>query len=396
MLKLVKKKMMNNSPIAKEKSKKINDNKNQKEWIESDNNEKNKEISLSKDIYFNITSLNSFLSEECKDFYDKFELLELLKSGSAGAVYMGQLKNRLNSRQIAFKFLFDISKVNRDKKTEEKSKKKKRERNQHLEISIHGKLKNQHIPEIFGYYKIQDDSCIAMEYIKYGDVENFKRKVLKRSSLSESLVLYIAGGILKSLYYIHIKNKIIHMDIKQQNVLIDDFLTVKLTDFSVSLNYSKAKDYINLPMVGTCYYMSPEVLRKKRIPVIEASKIDIYSLGVLLYLLAFCDYPYKLNDVNSKDYERIAKNVEENDLEFPKDTGHSSIFLNFLKNCLNKDIKKRYNIHQAMNDPWIGGYQILLNEKEKLYNAGQFVIALMVDNFMSFNNYIKELEKKEL
>ena len=88
--------------------------------------------------------------------------------------------------------------------------------------------------------------------------------------------------------------------------------------------------------------------------------------------------------------------MEENDLEFPKDTGHSCIFLNFLKNCLNKDIKKRYNIYQAMNDPWFGGYQILLNEKEKLYNAGQFVIALMVDNFMSFNNYIKDLEKKKL
>ena len=385
---------MSNSSIVKEKSNKINDNINQKKWIDSDNNEQNKGISLSKDIYLNIKSLNSFLSEECRDFFVKFELLELLKSGSAGAVYMGQLKNRQISRQIAFKFLFDTSKVNRDKKTEEKSKKKKRERNQHLEISIHGKLKNQHIPEIYGYYKIKDDSCIAMEYIKYGDIENFKRKVLKRSSLSESLVLYIAGGILKSLYYIHIKNKIIHMDIKQQNVLIDDFLTVKLTDFSVSLNYSKAKDYINLPMVGTCYYMSPEVLKKKRIQVSEASKIDIYSLGVLLYLLAFCDYPYKLNDVNSKDYERIAKNVEENDLEFPKDTGHSCIFLNFLKNCLNKDIKKRYNIYQAMNDPWFGGYQILLNEKEKLYNAGQFVIALMVDNFMSFNNYIKQLEKK--
>ena len=387
--------MMSNSSIVKEKSNKINDNISQKKWIELDNNEQNKGISLNKDIYLNIKSLNSFLSEECKDFFAKFELLELLKSGSAGAVYMGQLKNRPNSKQIAFKFLFDTSKVNRDKKTKEKSK-KKRERNQHLEISIHGKLKNQHIPEIYGYYKIQDDSCIAMEYIKYGDVENFKRKVLKRSSLSESLVLYITGGILKSLYYIHIKNKIIHMDIKQQNVLIDDFLTVKLTDFSVSLNYSKAKDYINLPMVGTCYYMSPEVLKKKRIQVSEASKIDIYSLGVLLYLLAFCDYPYKLNDVNSKDYERIAKNVEENVLEFPKDTGHSSVFLNFLKNCLNKDIKKRYNIHQAMNDPWFGGYQILLNEKEKLYNAGQFVIALMVDNFMSFNNYIKDLEKKEL
>jgi hypothetical protein len=48
-----------------------------------------------------------------------------------------------------------------------------------------------------------------------------------------------------------------------------------------------------------------------------------------------------------------------------------------------------------MKDPWFEGYQILLNEKEKLYNAGQFVIALMVDNFMSFNNYIKKKEKEE-
>ena len=172
------------------------------------------------------------------------------------------------------------------------------------------------------------------------------------------------------------------MDIKQQNVLIDDFLTIKLTDFSVSINYSKAKDYINLPMVGTCYYMSPEVLGKKRILVNEASKIDIYSLGVLLYLLAFCDYPYNLNEVNSKDYEKIAENVDKKNLEFPRDTGHSKVFINFLKNCLNKDIKNRYNIFQAMKDPWFEGYQILLNEKEKLYNAGQFVIAIMVYNFI--------------
>ena len=60
-------------------------------------------------------------------------------------------------------------------------------------------------------------------------------------------------------------NKIIHMDIKQQNILIDDFLTIKLTDYSVSINYKKAKDTITLPMVGTCYYMSPEVLNKKTI-----------------------------------------------------------------------------------------------------------------------------------
>ena len=146
-------------------------------------------------------------------------------------------------------------------------------------------------------------------------------------------------------------------------------------------------------MIGTCYYMSPEVLRKETIPVKYASKIDVYSIGVLLYLLAFCDYPYKLKEVDNKNYSQILKNVEENNLEFPVDLEYSKPFLNLLKNCLNKDISKRYDIFQLINDPWAKGYQIILNEKEKLYNAGKFVIDLMVDNIINFNEYIKQVEK---
>ena len=64
-----------------------------------------------------------------------------------------------------------------------------------------------------------------------------------------------------------------------------------------------------------------------------------------------------------------------------------------MKNCLNKDINKRYNIHQLVNDPWVKGYKIILDEKEKLYNAGKFVVDLMVDNILNFNEYIKNVEK---
>ena len=347
--------------------------------------------SKNKEPFLELKDAQQYLSENCKEFDEKFELLELIKSGSAGAVFRGQLRSRpnQNSKQIAFKFLLGNykEKNERDKKTKEKSKKTDKK---HMEISIHGMLKYKHIPEIYGYYKIDNSSCIAMEFNKYGDIENFKKNILKRCSLSETLVLYIAGGIIVALNYIHTKNKIIHMDIKQQNILIDDFLTVKLTDFSVSLNYKNLENYINLPMVGTCYYMSPEVLNKKRILISEASKIDIYSLGVLLYLLAFYDYPYKLNDVSGKDYAQIAKNIAEENLEFPQDTGHSKLFMNFLENCLNKNIKKRYDIYQVMKHPWFKGYYIILNEKEKLYNAGKFIIDLMVDNLISLNKYLKE------
>ena len=377
------------------KSNSINEN------IRNQNKEENTPIQSikstdSKNPYSDINNLNNLLTEYCKDFYEKFELLELLKSGSAGVVYRGRLRNKINSRPIAFKFLFSNLKEKKDKKEKEKEKSENnaKETINHSEIKIHGILKNKHIPEIYGYYKIYNSSCIAMEFDKYGDIESFKRKILKRSSLSESLVLYIAGGILEALFYIHTKYKIIHMDIKQQNVLIDDFLMIKLTDFSVSINYKSQKNYISLPMVGTCYYMSPEVLGKKRILVSEASKIDIYSFGVLLYLLAFYDYPYKLNDIDSKDYSGIARNIDQNNLEFPKDTGHSKVFLKFLEKCLEKDIKKRYDIYQAMNDPWFKGYQIILNEKEKTYNAGKFIIDLMVDNLINFNEYLNEEEKK--
>ena len=75
-----------------------------------------------------------------------------------------------------------------------------------------------------------------MEYSKYGDLENFKKNILKRSTLSESFICYFAGQILEALFYLSI-NKIIHMDIKLQNILIDEYLTAKLTDYSVSINY---------------------------------------------------------------------------------------------------------------------------------------------------------------
>ena len=339
------------------------------------------------DIYNDKVELEKYLKENCPEFLEKFELLEFKKNGSAGAVLKAQPRskeNKKNRRFVALKFLYNGKKNNKPKK----------EIN-HQEIIIHGALKHKNIPQIYGYYKIGEcNSCIAMEFSQYGDLENFKKKVIKRVPLSETFICYILGGICDAVYYMHTHNKIIHMDIKQQNIVVDDYINIKLTDYSISIDY-KNKDFINLPLIGTCYYMSPEVLRKETIPVEYASKIDVYSIGVLLYFLAFCDYPFKLKDVGNKDYPQILKNVENNDLEFPKDYEISKPFLNLLKNCLNKDISKRYSIHQLINDPWTKGYQIILNEKEKLYNAGRFVIDLMVDNIINFNEYIKQIENNE-
>jgi serine/threonine protein kinase len=229
-----------------------------------------------------------------------------------------------------------------------------------------------------------------MEYDMYGDLENFKRKIIKRAALSESLICYIGAQILEAISYLH-KNKIIHMDIKQQNILIDDFLSVKLTDFSISINYKNLKT-ISLPLMGTCYYISPETLEERTINTEDASKIDIYSFGVLLYVLAFCDYPYELRNVDTKNYEGILKNIKEKDLIFPEKSGHSDLFKDFLGKCLEKNMIKRYNIFDAMNHPWIKGFHFLQDEKERIYNAGKFLTNLLVDNILEYNKYINQLK----
>ena len=321
-------------------------------------------------------------------YAEKYELIESIKEGSAGTVYKTKLKDPKINRLFASKFL--ITEKNREK---HKNKDKNELNSKHFEISIHGKLIHKNIPKIFGYYKIHDSSCILMEYDMYGDLENFKRKIIKRAVLSESLICYLGAQILEAISYLH-NNKIIHMDIKQQNILIDDFLSVKLTDFSISINYKNLKT-ISLPLMGTCYYISPETLEERTINAEDASKIDIYSFGVLLYVLAFCDYPYELKNVDSKNYEGILKNIKEKKLVFPENTGHSELFKDFLRKCLEKKLSKRFNIFEALNHPWIKGFQFLQDEKERIYNAGKFLTNLLVDNILEYNKYISEFKYED-
>jgi serine/threonine protein kinase len=337
----------------------------------------------STDLLLDQKKVNVLIKKYNQKFGETFELLDSIKAGSSGAVHRARVKKNIN-RIVAVKVLNEVIKD----KTENKIVKSNRE------IMIHKNLFHKNIPKVFGYYPLGPlNSCIVMEYNKYSDIDNFKKTVIKRKVLSDTLICYLAGGIAEALLYLATK-KIIHMDVKLQNVLIDDFLNIRLTDYSISLKYNTNKEKIQLKQEGTCYYMSPEVIEKKSIDVCDASKIDVYSFGVLLYFLAFHQYPYQLDKIDSKNYSGILKNIKEEELVFPEGTGHSKLFKNFVAKCLEKDIKKRYNIYQVMNDPWIKGYQVIQDEKDNLVNAEKFLVELMVDSIKKFNDYIKEKENE--
>ena len=319
----------------------------------------------------------STLKQKYPSFLEAFELEEYINSGSVGVVYTGKSKKAKKKQKIAFKFkIGDYKKDNSNNQ----------------EISILRKLHHKNITEIYAFLKMNDNcsSVCALEYAKNGDLENFQKVLLKRKVLSETILVYFTKQILESLAYIH-RCKIIHLDIKQGNILIDTNLNVKLTDFSVSCSYSEfhPEDIIKFPFVGTSKYMSPEIIGRTEMKIKEAEKVDLYSLGVTLYNLAFGEYPYDLNEVGSKDYDNILKNIKNKTLEFPKDRKVSNLFKDFLKGLLEKDYTKRFNIRKALNHPWVQASQVIFDEKEKICCPENFLINLVTDNIITFNNIIK-------
>jgi serine/threonine protein kinase len=234
----------------------------------------------------------------------------------------------------------------------------------------------------------------ALELGNYGDLDNFQKVLLKRKVLSETIINYFARQILEALDYIH-RCKIIHMDIKQGNILVDSELNIKLTDFSVSCYYGSFNvgDTVKFPLVGTRKYMSPEIIGRTHMKIKEAEKIDIYSLGVTLYNLAFDTYPYKLDKIKGKEYDDILKNIKKENLDFPGDHKVSEMFKDFLRGLLEKDYNKRFNIRKALNHPFIIGSKIIFDEKENISNNENFLINLITDNIPKFNEYIKNYKK---
>ena len=329
-----------------------------------------------KDFYTKKENVTEFLKENYSKFFDNFELIQYIGKGSTGVVYEGKLKKNKKKQKFAIKF-----KINQNKKEDKETQ----------EISILRKLHNSKITEIFAYIKINDYShfCV-LELGNHGDLENFQKVLLKRKVLSESINCYFAKQILEALAYIH-RCKIIHMDIKQGNILVDSNLNIKLTDFSVSCSFAlfHPEDLVKFPFVGTSKYMSPEIINRTHMKIKEASKIDIYSLGVTLYDLAFGEFPYKLKEVGSKDYKRIYENIQKEKLEFPKERKVSELFKDFLSGLLEKDYTKRFSISTALNHPWIKGAQFIYDEKELAFCHENFLINLITDNIPKFNDYIK-------
>lgn len=171
------------------------------------------------------------------------------------------------------------------------------------EIIIHSSLNHPNIVKLYDYsttFTNNKSQILILEYLH--SINNNNNKY---SSLKEKIT-----DIKKGLIYLH-SNGIVHRDLKIENLFIDDNNNIKIGDFGASLNVAqvcKCKDYCYLPIIGTLYYMAPEIFNKQ-IECVNIYKIDIWALGVLIYKMITSKFPFEIYDKNMNiTFENIKTN----------------------------------------------------------------------------------------
>ncbi|OUC42028.1 kinase domain protein [Trichinella nativa] len=199
-----------------------------------------------------------------------FDLIEVVGNGTYGQVYKGR---HVKTGQLA---AIKIMNINQDEEEEIK-----------LEINVLKKYSHhRNIATYYGaFIKKQPSSTgkgdqlwLVMEYCGAGSVTDLV-KCTKGLSLKEEWIAYVCREILRGLAHLH-ANKVIHRDIKGQNVLLTDNAEVKLVDFGVSAQLDRTVGRRNT-FIGTPYWMAPEVIACDENPdATYDSRSDLWSLGI--------------------------------------------------------------------------------------------------------------------
>lgn len=175
---------------------------------------------------------------------------------------------------------------------------------------------------------------------KYLLMEFVESKELHFYSIENETVLEeIISQICSVLFYLHQSNYI-YYDLKLENLLVsekDGKPFIKLID----LGFARKKTEETFEAAGTAEYLAPELLKKEQ----HDHRVDLYSLGILLYRLIYKEFPF-----SSSDQLEIYKEQIGSDFNFPK-TNFSPKLIEILKKLLAKNPEERYfNSLQVLYD----------------------------------------------
>ncbi|RXM30664.1 TRAF2 and NCK-interacting protein kinase [Acipenser ruthenus] len=193
---------------------------------------------------------------------------------------------------------------------------------------------------------IDDQLWLVMEFCGAGSVTDLIKNT-KGNSLKEEWTAYICREILRGLTHLH-QHKVIHRDIKGQNVLLTENAEVKLVDFGVSAQLDRTVGRRNT-FIGTPYWMAPEVIACDENPDATYDfKSDLWSLGITAIEMAEGAPP--LCDMHPM---RALFLIPRNPAPRLKSKKWSKKFQTFIDSCLVKNHGQRPSTEQLLKHPFI-------------------------------------------
>ncbi|CAH8439731.1 unnamed protein product [Schistosoma haematobium] len=277
--------------------------------------------------------------DDLRDPSGIFSLIEVVGKGTYGNVYKGRYTR---TGQLAAIKVMPI--------TEEDEEEIK------LEIDTLKKLSNhRNIASYYGAFikksSPRDHLWLAMEYCGAGSVADLIKST-RTKSLKEDWIAYICREILRGLMHLH-ANRVIHRDIKGQNVLLTDNAEVKLVDFGVSAQLDKTFGKRNT-FIGTPYWMAPEVIHcEQDSSCTYDARSDIWSLGITALEMAEGRPPLcEMHPMRALFL--IMRNSPPRLKQSPNGSRHwTPRFHDFVNKCLTKDFHKRPNTSELFRHEFI-------------------------------------------
>ncbi|KAK9222903.1 hypothetical protein WN944_011343 [Citrus x changshan-huyou] len=200
-----------------------------------------------------------FSFEELKVMTDNFR--KMLGKGGFGSVFEG---TQTDGTKVAVKRLEGIGEINKSFLAE---------------VKTIGSIHHQNLVRLIGFCAEKSHNLLVYEYMPNGSLDRWLFQRSDEFMLDWQQRKKIILDIAKGLTYLHedCRQKILHLDIKPQNILLDGNFNAKVADFGLSKLIDQDQSQVVTTMRGTPGYLAPEWLSS-----IITEKVDIYSFGVVM------------------------------------------------------------------------------------------------------------------
>ncbi|XP_072731371.1 serine/threonine-protein kinase 36 isoform X4 [Ciconia boyciana] len=276
---------------------------------------------------------------------EKYHVLEMIGEGSFGRVYKGRRKH--SAQVVALKF---IPKVGRSEKEL---------KNLQREIEIMRGLHHPNIIQMLDSFETDKEVVVVTDY-----AEGELFQILEDDgSLPEDQVQTIAAQLVSALYYLH-SHRILHRDMKPQNILLGKDGVVKLCDFGFARAMS-IHTMVLTSIKGTPLYMSPELVEER--PYDHTA--DLWSVGCILYELFVGTPPFYTSSIF-----QLVSLIVKDPVKWPK--AISPVFKSFLQGLLMKDPCQRLSWPELLSHPFIAGRVTVIDDTEEHGISNPFTTKL--------------------